>query len=85
MAVTLIFKEKVHKRYGTGADSVLKPQSPGGAPGYYIPSMGFLEQAEVNYLKEAAEEKQRDYKPSAAPRSVRIQGDKTGYDVEVKE
>lgn len=82
--VALIIKEKPWKRYGTGAASVLKEQT-GVAPGYFIPSEGFLEQAEVDYLVEAQEEKQQNYVPKAAPRQVRIMGDKTGYDVEVKE
>ena len=80
--IAFIFKEKVHKKYGTGADSVLKEQT-GDAPGYFIPSDGFLEQEEVDYLVEAQEEKQRSYVRKEAPQRVRIQGDKTGYDVEV--
>lgn len=82
-AVALIIKEKPWKKYGKGADSVLKEQD-GAAPGYYIPSDGFLEQEEVDYLVEAQEEKQLKYVRKEAPQRVRIQGDKTGYDVEVK-
>lgn len=82
MPITLIFKDKPHKRYGKGADSVMVPPSK-GKRGYYIPSEGALEQAEIDYIVEAQKEEKQER--ITQPRRVQIEGTKKDWEVEITE
>ena len=84
MSITLIFKEKKRRRLGTGAPGVLVPPQE-GKRGYFIPSMGALEQEEIDYMVEAQEEKSKSEKRMTQPRRVKIGSNKKNWEVEVTE
>ena len=57
MAVTLIFKNKERRPYGSGANGRMIPAE-SGRRAIYVPSFGALEKDEVDYLVEAAQEQE---------------------------